>query len=106
MKAMSILLAAAGLAAALASGTAAAQAASDEVKRECRSVANQIARMIEDLKRRGVKDLERGLSKPSTNWGEQVASYMILASSRSDSLSESELASLGYSYCVERRPRN
>jgi hypothetical protein len=30
---------------------------------------------------------------------------MIQAANRSDSLSQGELASLGYAYCVERRPR-
>jgi hypothetical protein len=100
------LLAAAGLCAALAPAPAFAQAASEEVKRTCREVTQQAARMIEDYKRRGIKDLERGVTKSSDSWATQVATYMIQASSRSDSLSESELASLGYAYCVERRPRD
>ena len=45
------------------------------------------------------------MTKPSDNWGEQVAMYMIQAANRSDSLTQGELASLGYAYCVERRPR-
>lgn len=106
MKRNLAILAAAAILGTAGAGAAHAQAASDAVKRECRSVANNVARMIEDLERRGVKDLERGLTKPSTNWGEQVASYMIQSKSRTSSLSEAELASLGYSYCVERRPRN
>ena len=105
MKTLHSLVAAAGLAAFLASGPAMAQAASEEVKRSCRATTGRIATMIENLKRRGVKDLEQGVRKPSDNWGEQVATYMIQAASRSDSLSEAELASLGYAYCVERRPR-
>lgn len=90
----------------LGMGQALAQQASEEVKRECRNTANTVARMIENAKRQGLKDLERGVTKPSSNWGEQVAMYMIQSASRSDSLSESELASLGYSYCVARRPVN
>jgi len=105
MKVSQILVAAAALAATLGPDTALAQAASEEVKRACRSTANQVASMIESAKRRGLKDLESGVSKPSDNWGEQVAMYMIQAANRSDSLSQSELASLGYAYCVERRPR-
>ena len=105
MRVAQILVAAAGLVAALGPGTALAQAASEEVKRACRSTSTQVARMIEAAKRRGLKDLESGVTKPSDNWGEQVAMYMIQAANRSDSLSESELASLGYAYCVERRPR-
>ena len=105
MKGAQILVAAAGLVAALGPGTAMAQAASEEVKRVCRATTNQVASMIESAKRRGLKDLESGVTKPSDNWGEQVAMYMIQAANRSDSLSQSELASLGYAYCVERRPR-
>ena len=96
----------AGLLAAAGPGTALAQAASEEVKRSCRATANQVASMIENAKQRGLKDLEQGVHKPSSNWGEQVATYMIQAANRSDSLSQGELASLGYAYCVERRPRD
>lgn len=99
------LAAAAALVAALGPGTAMAQAASDEVKRACRQTTSQVASMIESARRRGLKDLEAGIRKPSDTWAEQVATYMIQAANRSDSLSESELASLGYAYCVERRPR-
>jgi hypothetical protein len=106
MRKVNAVLMALGLAWALAPDAAMAQAASEEVKRSCRGVSKQIAGMIERARRRGLKDLEEGVSKPSTNWGEQVAIYMIQAASRSDSLSESELASLGYAYCVERRPRD
>ena len=105
MKVAQMLVAAAGLLAALGPEPAMAQAASEEVKRMCRSTTNQVASMIEAAKRRGLKDLESGVTKPSDNWGEQVAMYMIQAANRSDSLSQSELASLGYAYCVERRPR-
>lgn len=100
------MVAAAGVCAALAPAPAFPQAASEEVKRACRQTATQVANMIESVKRqRGSRDLEAGVRKPSDNWAEQVATYMIQAANRSDSLSESELASLGYAYCVERRPR-
>lgn len=99
------LAAAAGLLAAFVPGAAMAQAASEEVKRACRQTTDRVAGMIESAKRQGVKDLEQGVRKPSDNWGEQVATYMIQAANRSDSLSQAELASLGYAYCVERRPR-
>jgi hypothetical protein len=106
MRGKRTFVAAAGLLAVLVPATAMAQAASEEVKRACRSTANQVASMIENAKRQGLKDLEKGVHKPSDNWGEQVALYMIQAANRSDSLSQSELASLGYAYCVERRPRD
>ena len=43
MKGAQILVAAAGLVAALGPGTALAQAASEEVKRACRSTSTQVA---------------------------------------------------------------
>ena len=83
---------------------ASAQEASDQVKKMCRDTAAQIARMYMDAKARGVKDLEQGVYRASTTWAEQVAHYMAQAANRSDSLTESELAALGASFCVQRRP--
>jgi hypothetical protein len=105
MKGAQILVAAAGLVAALGPGAAQAQQASDQVKQACRQTANSVAGLIQNAKQRGVKDLEAGITKPSGDWPSQVAAYMIQAANRSDSLSQGELASLGYAYCVERRPR-
>jgi hypothetical protein len=105
MKGAHILAAAAGLVAALGPGAAQAQQASDQVKQACRQTANSVAGLIQNAKQRGVKDLEAGITKPSGDWPSQVAAYMIQAANRSDSLSQGELASLGYAYCVERRPR-
>lgn len=105
MKQTKAFIAAAALLAASVPGTALAQAASDEVKRACRQTADSVARMIEGAKRSGAKDLEASIRKPSDGWAGQVATYMIQAANRSDSLTESELASLGFAYCVERRPR-
>ena len=105
MKHTKAIIAAAALLAATVPGTALAQAASEEVKRACRQTADSVARTIEAAKRSGAKDLEASIRKPSEGWAGQVAAYMIQAANRSDSLSERELASLGYAYCVERRPR-
>ncbi|HEX5628250.1 MAG TPA: hypothetical protein VFX72_01660 [Usitatibacteraceae bacterium] len=105
MKGARILVASAGLVAALGPGAAQAQQASDQVKQACRQTANSVAGLIQNAKQRGVKDLEAGITKPSGDWPSQVAAYMIQAANRSDSLSQGELASLGYAYCVERRPR-
>ena len=106
MKDMKSLLAAAAMLCTLAAGPVQAQQASDQVKQACRQTANSVAGLIESAKRRGVKDLEAGITKPSDTWASQVATYMIQAANRSDSLSQTELASLGYAYCVERRPRD
>lgn len=83
---------------------ASAQAASDQVKQTCRATAAQIARTYMAAKKSGAKDLEAGIYRASTNWAEQVAHYMAQVANRSDSITESELASLGAAYCVERRP--
>ena len=83
---------------------AAAQQASAEVQKACRDAANQIARLYMDAKKRGVKDLESGIYRPSCDWAGQVAHYMAQAVSRSDSLTEKELATVGATYCIERRP--
>ena len=81
-----------------------AQQASEAVKRECRETAGTVAQLITDFKKRGGKDLENGIRRPSTEWGEQVAAYMIQIATRSDSLTQTELSTAGYAYCVERRP--
>ena len=83
---------------------ASAQEASAEVQKACRDTAAEIARIYMDAKKRGAKDLEKGVYRPSTNWGEQVAHYMAQAASRSETLTESELTSLGATYCIQRRP--
>jgi hypothetical protein len=85
-------------------GEVPAQQASAEVQKACRDVAGQISRVFMDAKKRGVKDFESGIYRPSSNWAEQVAHYMAQALSRSDSLTEKELATLGATYCIERRP--
>lgn len=85
-------------------GAASAQQVSDAVKRECEQAANQVARYYMDLKQRGHADLEKGIYRASTNWGEQVAIYMAQVATRSDSITMRELATLGTAYCIERRP--
>jgi hypothetical protein len=100
-KTMTAIVTAASLVA--ISGPAFGQAASDQVKQQCRSAAENAARQIMAAKR-AKRDLESAISRSSTNWAEQVAHYMVQAANRSDSITESELASLGTAYCVERRP--
>jgi hypothetical protein len=93
------------LAFALIPAEVAAQQASEEVQKTCREVARQIASIYMDAKKRGVKDLESGIYRPSSDWASQVAHYMAQAISRSDSLTEGELATVGATYCIERRPQ-
>ena len=101
-KSITALVAATGLVA--ISGPAFGQAASDQVQRQCRRLADNYARSLMAAKKAKVKDLEASITRPSQSWQEAVAHYMAQAANRSDTMTESELASLGTSYCVSRRP--
>lgn len=84
---------------------AGAQEVSDGVKRTCRSVSSQTARTIAYALRANV-DPATQVKKVPDSWLEGVQAHMLLAASRAPHLSEQELASLGYSHCVARRPTN
>jgi len=88
---------------AFASGTAPAQEVSDNVKQTCRSVSSQTARTIAYALRSNV-DPATQVKKVPDSWLEGVQAHMLLAASRAPHLTEEELASLGYSHCVARRP--
>ena len=80
-----------------------AQEVSDGVKRTCRSVSSQTARTIVYALRANIDPATQVKRVPDT-WMEGVQAHMLLAASRAPHLSEEELAALGYSYCVSRRP--
>jgi hypothetical protein len=82
-----------------------AQEVSDGVKRACRSTADSTARTIAYAKRARL-DPASQVRKVADSWLEGVQTHMLLAASRAEHLTEEELAALGYSYCVERRPTN
>jgi hypothetical protein len=86
-----------------AAAPALAQEVSESVKRTCRSVAEQTARTIVSAQRARLDPAAQVRKVPDT-WLEGVQAHMLLTASRVDYLSEQELASIGYSYCVERRP--
>lgn len=80
-----------------------AQGASENVKRQCRGISEGTARQI--VSARGSKvDPATAVKRVPDSWLEGVQAHMLLAASRADYLTEAELASLGYSYCIERRP--
>ena len=81
------------------------QEVSEGVKRACRSTADSTARTIAYAKRARL-DPATQVKKVADSWLEGVQTHMLLSASRADHLSEGELAALGYSYCVERRPTN
>ena len=82
---------------------AAAQEVSASVKRTCRSVSEQTARTITYALRANI-DPATQVKRVPDSWLEGVQAHMLLAASRAPHLSEGELAALGYSYCVARRP--
>lgn len=88
---------------AFACGTAAAQEVSENVKRTCRSVSSQTARTIAYALRSNA-DPATQVKKVPDSWLEGVQTHMLLAASRAPQLTEEELAALGYSHCVARRP--
>ena len=79
-----------------------AQEVSDKVKRECGAAANYWAEAIFDMKRRNKEFI---LHRPSENWGEQVRNFMVESAKKSNSLTQHELYTAGFAYCIERRPR-
>lgn len=80
-----------------------AQEVSDSIKQTCRSVSSQTARTIAYALRSNI-DPATQVKKVADSWLEGVQTHMLLAASRASHLSEGELAALGYSYCIERRP--
>ncbi len=90
-------------AALLAAAPAHSQEVSDSVKQTCRSVSSQTARTIVYALRANIDPATQVRRVPDT-WLEGVQAHMLLAASRAPHLSEEELAALGYSYCVSRRP--
>jgi len=90
---------------ALGSGPAAAGEPSEAVKRTCRSVSSQTARTIALALRANI-DPATQVKKVPDSWLEGVQAHMLLAASRAPHLSEEELASLGYSHCIARRPED
>ncbi len=90
-------------AALLVSAPAPAQEVSDSVKQTCRSVSSQTARTIVYALRANI-DPATQVRRVPDSWLEGVQAHMLLAASRAPHLSEEELAALGYSYCVSRRP--
>ena len=82
-----------------------AQEVSESVKRACRATADSTARTIAYAKRAKL-DPASQVRKVADSWLEGVQTHMLLAASRAEHLTEEELAALGYSYCVERRPTN
>lgn len=81
----------------------AAQEVTEGVKQTCRSISQSTARTIAYAMRANL-DPASQVRKVADSWLEGVQTHMLLAASRASHMSEAELAALGYSYCIERRP--
>lgn len=99
----SIAMVVGGVVLGLLAGSAGAQGASENVKRQCRNVSENTARTIVHARSSRI-DPATAVKRVPDTWLEGVQAHMLMAASRADYLSESELASIGYSYCIERRP--
>lgn len=100
MRILPVLL---GCVAVLGAPPALSQEVSESVRQACRSVSSQTARTIAYALRANI-DPATQVRKVPDSWMEGVQAHMLLAASRAPHLSEEELAALGYSYCVARRP--
>ena len=88
-----------------------AQTASQTARTVCNDHANAISRILFDAKSKGVligelnrRVMEVSVSGANLAWLNGVSSHMIDSIVKVPSFSERELATLGYSYCIERRP--
>ena len=84
-------------------GLAAAQEVSKDVERTCKMFTQSQASLIASALK-AKRDPATAVRRVADTWLEGVQNHMLLSASKAETLSESELASLGYSYCVERRP--
>jgi S1-C subfamily serine protease len=71
----------------------------------CRELANRTAAVIGDARRRGIAP-GSAITRPAQDWVRGVQDYMLHAAEQGRSLTEAELAQLGFAYCMERRPAN
>ena len=87
-------------------GEASAQA-SEKAMQICRETTRKIAGDIGEAqkKRLDMHELERDLiSRMHDTWARGVVVYMIQTAIDAPRMSEREIATLGYAYCIERRP--
>ena len=80
-----------------------AQQAKESTEQICRAFTQATARAIDNA-RRQKQDPANFVDRVADSWLEGVMNHMLLAASRSETMSSAELASLGYSYCIARRP--
>lgn len=79
-----------------------AQEPTEDAKKFCTTTTKMYADIIVRYQGRGVNPLMLN-DKPSTGWGSQVGNYMLQAAA-GGALTESELRTVGYTYCIQRRP--
>lgn len=79
-----------------------AQEPTEDAKKFCTTTTKMYADIIVRYQGRGGNPLMLN-DKPSTSWSSQVGNYMLQAAA-GGSLTESELRTIGYTYCIQRRP--
>lgn len=82
-------------------GNVQAQQASEKAIRVCREVTDNYAKKIFDARQR---NLEFTVKRTSENWIEQVGNNMIQTAKEFPNLTQQEIATAGFTYCIARRP--
>ena len=96
-----ILMALMAVAFVLGSGSLSAQQASDKAMRVCREVTDDYAKKIIDAR---LRNLEYTVKRASENWIQQVGNHMIQTAKEFPKLTQEEIATAGFTYCIARRP--
>lgn len=81
--------------------------ASSKTMAVCKTRTREIARIIfkEPRDDASLKRLLRELVSTQTDsWAEGVVNYMVISAIDAPRMTEHEIATLGYAYCLERRP--
>lgn len=82
---------------------AVAQAPTEKTIQTCRDVTRKMAGTIAAAQRNKI-DPSSAIIREADHWGQGIINYMLHAATTAPHLSEHEIATIGYSYCIERRP--
>jgi hypothetical protein len=96
-----------GVVALLVLGVAAqanAQQASEQAQKACRDLTNKTAKLAVEARQKGIRAVEI-VDRPAESWIGGVQNHIFHAAERSPSSTQRELATIGYAYCIERRPK-
>lgn len=82
---------------------ASAQSPTPTMIEACRNFSMKQAALIARAQREKI-DLHRLTVREPRHWADGVGNYMLQSAGGAPHLAEHEIASIGYAYCLERRP--